>query len=290
MKTKVTVGVCVRNSAVTVKEAIESIINQDFPSELIEVIFVDDGSNDDTLSIINKYVSGVVVNAKVFHQDWQGLGLSRDVVVNNASGEYVVWVDGDMVLPKDHVRKQVEFMDAHPEFGVGGGKRGFFPSQNSIADLENVSFMVYESNGVVDDRLPGTGGSVFRVEALKQVGGFDANMSGVGEDLDVAYRIRTAGWLVGKSGAVFFERARDTWQGLWKQYFWHGYGLKKLYRRNPKVFSIAKMTPLAAFVGGALRVPDAYREMRRKSVLLLPFHFAFKMTAWCFGFANGKLV
>ena len=51
---EVTLGVCVRNCEGYIEEAIGSIINQDFPHELMEMIFVDDGSEDDTLSIIHK--------------------------------------------------------------------------------------------------------------------------------------------------------------------------------------------------------------------------------------------
>ena len=51
MKPKVTVGMCVKNCAATIKEAIESVLNQDFPHELMELIIVDGNSEDETLSI-----------------------------------------------------------------------------------------------------------------------------------------------------------------------------------------------------------------------------------------------
>jgi len=286
----VTIGVCIRNNEATLPEVINSIIDQDFPHELIEVIFVDDGSEDSSSSIVKSYAIAMDMSVKVFHHEWMGLGPSRNIVLDNTSGHYIIWVDGDMMLRKDHVRRQVEFMEAHPEIGIAGGKRGIFPAGSLIADLENVSFMVYDSDkDISDKRLPGTGGTIFRVSALKQIGGFDPAIRGVGEDLDAAYRIKAARWMVGKSDAVFFERGRQTWQGLWRQYLWHGYGLRRLYRRNSSLFSIAKMTPIAAFFVGLLRMPNAYRMVRRRSVILLPFHFAFKMMAWCFGFANGKL-
>ena len=66
----------------------------------MEVIFVDDGSEDETLSIINSYVPRMDVKVKVFHHGWKGLGLSRNVVVDSASGDYIIWVDGDMILPR----------------------------------------------------------------------------------------------------------------------------------------------------------------------------------------------
>ncbi|MEM5867131.1 MAG: glycosyltransferase [Candidatus Aenigmatarchaeota archaeon] len=43
---------------------------------------------------------------------------SINVVVKNASGKYIIWVDCDMILPKDHVQKQVEFMEQNPKVGI----------------------------------------------------------------------------------------------------------------------------------------------------------------------------
>ena len=290
MTPKVTIGVCVRNCETSVKEAICSILNQDFPHELMEVIFVDDGSNDKTLSIIKDSVIKMDMQVKVFHHEWRGLGPTRNVVVDNAEGEYIVWVDGDMILPRNHVKKQVEFMERNPKVGIAKAKYGVLWGENVVATLENIPFILYEcKDGSANSKLPGTGGSIYRVEAIRQVGGFDNYMKGVGEDQDAAHRIRVAGWFIVRSSAVFYERCRQTWQDLWKQYFRHGYGLYGLYRRNLNIFSLAKMSPIAGFVAGALCTFDAYRLTRRKSVFLLPFHFAFKMTAWCLGFAKSQV-
>jgi len=145
MKLKVTIGVCVRNSASTICEAIESIIDQDFPPELLEIVFVDDGSEDDTLAIIQAYVSRMDIAARVFHTEWRGLGPARNIVVNNTRGKYIIWVDGDMILPADHVRKQVEFMELNPKVGIAKAKYGRTAKDGTVAALENAPFMVYDS-------------------------------------------------------------------------------------------------------------------------------------------------
>jgi len=289
MKPKVTIGVCVRNCENYVKEAIDSISDQNFPHKLMEVIFVDDGSEDGTLSVIEGYASKMDMRVKVFHHEWKGLGASRNVVVDNAGGDFIVWVDGDMILPRDHVRKQVEFMEHNPQVGIAKARRGILLGEKIVAALENIHFSVYDSKeGSLDSNLPGTGGSIYRVETIRQVGGFDNHIESVGEDSDAAYRVKVAGWLLRYTKAVFYERGRQTWRELWKQYFSHGYGLYDLYRKNKNIFSPYKMVPMASFVAGALYIPDAYRLTRRKLTFLLPLHFAFKMTAWCLGFAKGR--
>ncbi len=291
MAPKVTIGVCVRNSETSVKEAIDSILDQDFPHELMEVIFVDDGSEDGTLRVILDSVSRMDMRAKIFHNKWQGLGPARNVVVENASGDYIVWVDGDMILPKDHVNKQVEFIERNPKVGIAKAKYGMInrSGENLVAVLENIPFMVddFEDKRTVNPKLPGTGGSIYRVEAIREVNGFDSRMKGVGEDQDAAYRVKEAGWSLCKSHAVFYERRDQTWRGLWKRYFWYGYGDYDLYRKNRNIFSLHKMVPPAGFFAGLLYSLIAYRLMRRKVVFLLPFHYAFKMAAWCLGFAKG---
>jgi glycosyltransferase involved in cell wall biosynthesis len=283
----VTIGICVRNSEATIEEAIDSVLVQDFPHELIEVIFVDDGSTDRTLSIIERYVPRMYMTVKIFHHKWKGLGASRNVVVDNASGDYIIWVDGDMILPADHVRKQVEYMERNPKMGIGKAQYGVMPKETIVAILENVPFMVHDINPeTMNSNLPGTGGAIYRVEAIRQVGRFDNRLKGTGEDQDAAYRVKAAGWLISQSPAFFYERRVRTWKSLWKKYFWYGYGDYDLYCKNRDIFTLHKMNPIAGFIAGAFYARDAYRLTSSKGVFLLPLHFAFKMVAWCFGFTR----
>lgn len=292
-KPKVTIGICVKNCEAYIKEAIESIINQDFPHELMEVIFVDDGSKDGTFSIISNSVSKMDMRVKIYRQEWRGLGPARNVVVNNADGDYIVWVDGDMILPKNHIRKQVEFMEQNSKVGIAKAKYGVPAKENLVSTLENIAFVVEDAlaqdEWKTNLRLPGTGGSIYRVDAIRQIGGFDDNLKRVGEDQDAAYRIKAANWSIYRTKTVFYEKRNKTWKALWNKYFGYGYGNYCLYRKNRSIFSIHRMIPLAALIGGLLYSVIAYRLTRQKAVFLLPIHNTFKTTAWCLGFVKGQI-
>lgn len=283
-KPKVTIGVCARNCESSIKQVINSIINQDFPHELIEVIFVDDGSEDNTLSIILQSIPRMNMVVKVFSQRWKGISSARNLVVENASGDYIIWVDGDMILTKDFVKNQVEFMEKNPKVGIAKGKYGVITNLNTVAALENAHFVV--DNNKYE---PGTGGSIYRTNAIREIGGFDNNLKLAGEDQDVAYRIQSTGWLLSRSDAVFYEIPRKTWKNLWKKYFLWGYGLHDALHKNSRILSLCRMTPIAGFFAGLIRCFSAYKVTHDKRVFLLPIHFTFKMSAWCYGYIRRQL-
>jgi glycosyltransferase involved in cell wall biosynthesis len=272
-------------------EAIDSVINQDYPHEIMEVIFVDDGSVDETLSIIESYVSKMDMLTKVFHQEWKGLGQSRNVVVNNACGKYIVWVDGDMVVTTDFVRKQVKFMEKNPSVGIGKGRYGMYVQANLVETLENLEFVAttFGRRKKTNSTPLGTGGSIYRVKAIRQVGGFDRNITGSGEDHDAECRIRAAGWLLEITSAVFYERRRKTWKSLWNEYLWHGRSGPYLLGKSKRIFDLYKLWPPVTFIIEFSRISKAYKLTYRKTTLLLPLHYTFKRTAWLLGFLRGLL-
>jgi len=291
IKSKITIGVCARNGQNFIKDAINSIIDQDFPHELIEVIFVDDGSEDETLSIIKSYAPRMDMHVKVFHQEWKGLGATRNVVVKNANGEYIIWVDCDMRLPRDFVRRQVEFMDRNADVGIGKGRYGMYNETSLVAYLENIEAIVEFLNC---EQKPlskplGTGGSICRVKAIRKVGGFDENFRGVGEDMDVEHRVNKAGWLLQVTPAEFYEMRRTNWRALWNEYFWHGSGGHLISRKIKPHSMLYKMFPPAAIFIEFSRSCTAYKLVHRKVVFLLPFHWIFKRIAWFLGFVTSSL-
>ena len=288
---EVTIGVCVRNSEKLIGEAIQSIIVQDFPHSLMEVIFVDDGSKDRTLSVIDGYLLKLNMQSRMFHHEWKGLAISRNVVVNNAEGRYIIWVDGDMSLSKDFVAKQYEFMQKNPEVAIAKGKYGMCPQNSLVADLENIEFVVTFSmqRGRLSAVPLGTGGSICRVKAMKQVGGFDEKITGSGEDVDAESRIKAAGWSLDVTSAIFYERRRGTWKSLWKEYFWHGQGSPRLFGKGNQGVKPYKLWPPIVLAVESFRIVTAYKLTQRKAVLLLPVHYIFKRTAWLLGFARTLL-
>jgi len=292
MKPKVTVGICVRNCEAFVKEAIDSIGNQDFPHELMELIFVDDGSTDNTLSIIKEQVSRIGIPAKVFRNSWHGLGYSRNMVIDNAEGDFILWVDGDMVLSKDYVEKQVEFMQQHPKVGIAKGKQALKPGGNLLATLETYSRaagrMIDYQSEKGPSRALGTGGSIYRMEFVKQAGKFDETLRRYNEDWDIEIRARAAGWSLCAMNVEFvdYERHGLTWKGLWSRYWLRGYFTHYFLHKNRGLIKHYWMFPPTAFMSGLLHARRLFKLTHEKKVFLLPFHAVFKMTAWYVGFVR----
>jgi len=286
----VTIGLCVRNAENTVGQAIDSILNQDFPREKMELIVVDGRSTDATLAVIKSRLKGSGLKTRIFHEN-MGLGYARQLVIDNAEGKFIIWVDADMILPKNFVTKQVTFMEENPKIGIAKGRYGLHEKKSLVAMLEDVEFAVsFRHKGEANSPALGASGCIYRVEAVKQAGGFDPYMRGVGEDQDVENRVRLAGWLLYVSPAIFYEKRRETWKSLWSEYFWHGVGAAYLFKKNRRAIKIIRMLPPVALFIEVLRIPTAYKLTGSFAVFLLPFHYVFKRIAWMLGFIKGKIL
>jgi glycosyltransferase involved in cell wall biosynthesis len=283
----VTIGICTKNSERTISEALGSLINQDFPYDEMEIIVVDGGSQDKTLSVIRQQLAGVKFKVRFFSEN-VGLGFARQLVVKHAKGKYVIWVDGDIILSKNYVRQQVNFMQQNPSAGIIVGSFGILPDDNWVAALENMGYVIDSLKHQNDDRetskLLGTEGAAFRLDAIKQVGGFNPNIRGAQEDIDLAYRIKKAGWKFYITHAVFFERQRATWKALWKQHYWNGYGLHLIQHlhKGRNVISDKSIDRIIFSV-------SAYKLTHRKIIFLMPLNFVFKKSALLMGLTMAHL-
>lgn len=282
---EVTIGLCVKNSAATVQHAITSILKQDYPFEKMELIIVDGDSTDGTIEILKKCLSNHQIKT-LFLSETNGLGASRQLVVNKATGNYVIWVDSDMIISRSFVTNQVKFMNGHPKAGIAKGKYEIGKYQNNqvVAVLENVEFLLGTYSVGKTTKSLGTSGCIYRLAAIRQIGGFDLTIKGAGEDTDAENRLRRAGWDLYVNAALFQELRRTTWKSLWTEYFWLGQGGKQVVEKDWRSIEFYKMLPPVAVFSRLVLLPKAYKIMHRKMVFLLPLHYIFKRVAWFLGF------
>lgn len=282
MQPKVTIGFCVKNCETTVEEAIESILNQDYPHELMEVIIVDGNSTDNTMAIIKEKLKNSNIKTRFFSEN-KGLGFARQLIVDHAEGDYIIWVDGDMVLARDHTRRQVDFMEANPTIGIAGGKFIMYPEESIIARLDSIEWMVLDylhgKKASLRPTLHRAGGCIYRIKAIREIGGFDCNIKGALEDLDAEYRMGDHGWYsFFITDAIFNDRRKETLEGIWRENFWYGYGGHYFIHKHGRIYSASKLFE------GFRRASVAYKLTSKKIVFLLPFQYLFKKIAWFFGF------
>ncbi len=279
MSTVVTIGVCVKNSEATIKESMTSIVNQDFPHELMEVIIVDGSSQDKTLLIIKETLSETGIETRFFSEN-KGLGFARQMVVDNSRGKYIVWVDGDVILSENYIKQQIQFMEKTPEAAIAAGKMGLIPNDNWVAMLESIGYVIESLNnyGGRTSKLLGTRGSIFRVEAIKRIGGFDFKYKSH-EDTDVAYKLKFSGWKFFATKAVLYEKQKKKWKDIWKRHLWYGYGLHFLQHKH-KGFNIFTSKTNDRIVISS----KAYKLTHKKVAFLLPLNFIIRKIAEIFGF------
>ncbi|MDR1992014.1 MAG: glycosyltransferase [Nitrososphaerota archaeon] len=289
----VTVGICVKNSAAIIKKAIDSLCHQTFPAKNTEIIVVDGKSKDGTLQIIKNSLKTEFSRVEFFQEN-SGLGIARQMVIQKARGKYIIWLDADMILASNYLKNQVAFMEQNPHVGIAGGTYTLHIGHGLAADLENIAYAVDSIFGRPGSAskfgyLPGAEGAIYRVKAVRQVGGFDTCINGAAEDTDLAYRVRKKGWHLAMTQEKFTESTRASWQTLWNQYSWYGRGGHYIFHKDSRSVNLLQMSPMAGFVAGILRSPGAYLLTHNTSFLLLPFHYAYKRMAWLYGFYNAHL-
>jgi glycosyltransferase involved in cell wall biosynthesis len=163
------------NAAEHIGEALESALAQDWRP--LEIVVVDDGSSDDTATVVARYPEVVYVQ-----QDNKGPSAARNAAAEHSAGEFVANFDSDDLLPTTRVGDQVGYLLAHPEVGAVFGRQEW---------LNAPEWMARDSVYGDVDGIP-LSSVMFRREVFFQLGGYDTSFVH-GEDMDLLVRMRECG-------------------------------------------------------------------------------------------------
>ena len=105
--TKVSIVIAARNEATNLQFCIESILHNKYPRELLEIIIVDDHSEDNSIAIVNKYHKRGVRSLSL--KDKTGKKAAIDLGVRSAKGSLIMTTDADCQVPKAWIDLVVSF-------------------------------------------------------------------------------------------------------------------------------------------------------------------------------------
>ena len=105
----------VYNVAPYIREAMDSLISQDYGFENIQIIMVDDGSTDGSGEICDEYAQKYPDNTLVIHKENGGLSSARNAGMKAVCGKWISFLDPDDYLDRDTFSKVYSFLQQHPE-------------------------------------------------------------------------------------------------------------------------------------------------------------------------------
>jgi len=133
------------NASKYLQECLDSILSQDFTD--FELLLIDDGSTDNSGKICDEYAEGDA-RVKVFHQKNQGVSVARNVGLDHARGEWIIFVDADdwmlagalTVLYKASIKQNVDIVMASAKVMDENGIRPLY-SYTSVTSSDVLNML-----------------------------------------------------------------------------------------------------------------------------------------------------
>lgn len=232
------------NEEKTISRATLSVIENKYPEEKLEVIVVDDGSNDGTRGIILDLINRTKdTNIKYVHQENSGKAHAlNNGIKNYAAGELVMCLDADSFLEKNSLANAVKYFDDKKVVALASNvkvhrSKGIL---NLIQIFEyTLCYQMKKAHSLYNiEYIIGGIGSTFRKSMLDEIGHYDKNT--VTEDIDMTMKILQKGnknvKLVYASDVITYTQGALTLKDLIRQRYRWKWGRYQAFLKNKNLF------------------------------------------------------
>ena len=122
MKDRVSIVIPIYNSEIYLKRCLDSVINSTYKN--IELILLDDGSTDKSLTICNNYQEKYKKIIRVYSHKNMGVAKTRNKGIKLATGKYIMFIDNDDFIDEDYIEKYYKVVsDNNLDVVMGGYER-----------------------------------------------------------------------------------------------------------------------------------------------------------------------
>ena len=252
---KYAIIVPVYNRPDEVAELLESLTLQTFKD--FEVIIVEDGSQNPCEAVCKQYEK--LLDIKYFIKENSGPGQSRNYGAAHSTGEYLLILDSDVVLPAGYLAVIEKELRREPVDAFGGpdcAHDSFTDTQKAIS-YSMTSF--FTTGGIrggkkkLDKFYPRSFNMGIRRDVYERLGGFSKMR--FGEDIDFSIRIFKAGYTCRLfPEAWVWHKRRTDFHKFWRQVYNSGIARINLYKKYPESLKFVHLLPMLFTVGCTLLV------------------------------------
>lgn len=183
---KVSVILPTHNRPDLLNRAIDSVIDQTYDN--IELLIVDDSSETDTESIVEEYND---CRIRYFeHEQNQGPAAARNTGIEQATGDYIAFLDDDDEWRHSKLEKQVPLLEKQPpDVGLVYCWMNYYTQSGELVREYHPTYKGYVFPHVLDgQRIGGCPTLLVRQEVVQEIDGFDESLRR-GDDGDFIRRI-----------------------------------------------------------------------------------------------------
>ena len=209
-----------------------------------EVVIVEDGSQKPCKEVCDKYANALDLH--YYYKENSGPGQSRNYGVERASGDYVIVLDSDVVLPTTYLEATDTSLTS---IIAWGGPDAAHPSFTPVQKAISYSMTSFFTTGGIrggkaklDKFYPRSFNMGIRRDVYQQLGGFSKMR--FGEDIDFSYRIVEAGYKPQLfPDAWVWHKRRTDFRKFFRQVYNSGIARINLEKRHPGTMKLVHLLP-----------------------------------------------
>lgn len=243
----VTIILPVYNERRYIKKCLNSIIDNDYPKDKLELLIIDGGSNDGTLEIIREYACKYNF-IKILHNPYRYQVYGLNIGIREAKGEIIIRMDAHTEYAKDYISKIVRYLITKNVGNVGGQQFAVGETllERAIAialthpfGIGNAKFRYSQKQEFVDTVYLGA----WFKKTLEELGGFNEEWL-VNEDYELNFRLRKKGYKILYTPDIQCRYyVRNNLRSLAKQYFRYGFWKVKTLVVYPESLQLRQLVP-----------------------------------------------
>jgi mycofactocin system glycosyltransferase len=245
----VSIVIPVMNRADELRRCLTSLSRLMYPPEKLQIIVVDDGSRDHSPDVAREFGALVVPSGGT----GRGPAAARNIGASQATGDILAFIDSDCSASPGWLNELIPAFADTAMAAVGGQVDGMC-TESAVDRYEAVMSSLSVSSR---ERVGNSGTDTFylpscnllvRRSAFRSAGGFKDEMH-VGEDVDLTWRLRDAGWTISylPAGNVLHEH-RSSLRSFMSRRFDYGTSEGMLQQLHPRRRKQMVIPPLLALV------------------------------------------